>query len=77
MMPGQGKAVERPYTSEERAALGNSAATLHNGTFCQWRGEIRTEGGANGKLAGRKGPVYTMGPPSCGKLPFSAPSQRA
>ena len=27
-MPGQGRVVERPYTAEERAALGESAHTL-------------------------------------------------
>ena len=32
-MPGQGCAVERPYTAEERAALGNAADTLGNTTF--------------------------------------------
>ena len=33
VMPGQGRAVERPYTAEERAALGESAHTLGNTTF--------------------------------------------
>ena len=28
VMPGQGRAVERPYTAVERAALGNAAAIL-------------------------------------------------
>ena len=28
VMPGQGRVVERPYTAEERAALGESAGTL-------------------------------------------------
>ena len=33
VMPGQGRAVERPYTAEERAALGESAHALGNSTF--------------------------------------------
>ena len=33
VMPGQGRVVERPYTAEERAALGNAADTLGNTTF--------------------------------------------
>ena len=33
VMPGHGRAVERPYTAEERAALGNSAHTLGETTF--------------------------------------------
>ena len=33
VMPGQGRAVERPYTAEERAALDESAHTLGNTTF--------------------------------------------
>ena len=33
IMPGQGRVVERPYTSEERAALGGPADTLGNTTF--------------------------------------------
>ena len=33
VMPGQGRAVERPYTAEERAALGNSAGDLGSATF--------------------------------------------
>ena len=33
VMPGQGRAVERPYTAEERAALGKSADTLGETTF--------------------------------------------
>ena len=33
VMPGQGRAVERPYTAEERAALGGSADNLGNTTF--------------------------------------------
>ena len=32
-MPGQGRAVERPYTAEERAALGKSAHILGDTTF--------------------------------------------
>ena len=30
-MPGQGRAVERPYTPEERAALGDTLHALGNG----------------------------------------------
>ena len=33
VMPGQGRVVERPYTAEERAALGESAHTLGETTF--------------------------------------------
>ena len=33
VMPGQGRVVERPYTPEERAALGGAAATLGDTTF--------------------------------------------
>ena len=33
VMPGQGRVVERPYTPEERAALGAAAATLGETTF--------------------------------------------
>ena len=33
VMPGQGRAVERQYTAEERAALGESAHTLGKTTF--------------------------------------------
>ncbi len=33
VMPGHGRAVERPYTAEERAALGESAHTLGDTTF--------------------------------------------
>ena len=33
VMPGQGRVVERAYTSEERAALGESLATLGDTTF--------------------------------------------
>ena len=33
VMPGQGRVVERPYTAEERAALGNSANALGDTTF--------------------------------------------
>ena len=33
VMPGQGRAVERPYTPEERAALGGSIPTLGETTF--------------------------------------------
>ncbi len=33
VMPGQGRVAERPYTAEERAALGNSAVSLGNTTF--------------------------------------------
>ena len=33
VMPGQGRAVERAYTAEERAALGESAHTLGDTTF--------------------------------------------
>ena len=33
VMPGQGRAVERPYTPEERAALGNSIPALGETTF--------------------------------------------
>ena len=33
VMPGQGRAVERPYTPEERAALGDTGSTLGRVTF--------------------------------------------
>ena len=33
VMPGQGRVIERPYTAEELAALGESAHTLGNTTF--------------------------------------------
>ena len=33
VMPGQGRVVERPYTAEERAALGNAANALGETTF--------------------------------------------
>ena len=33
VMPGQGRAVERPYTPEERAALGGALPTLGETTF--------------------------------------------
>ena len=33
VMPGQGRAVERPYTAEERAALGDAARVLGDMTF--------------------------------------------
>ena len=33
VMPGQGHAIERPYTAGERAALGDAAATLGDTTF--------------------------------------------
>ncbi len=33
VMPGQGRVVERPYTAEERAALGESAHAVGNTTF--------------------------------------------
>ena len=33
VMPGQGRVVERPYTSAERAALGDAAATLGDATL--------------------------------------------
>ena len=33
VMPGQGRVVERPYTSDERAALGEAARTLGDTTF--------------------------------------------
>ena len=33
VMPGQGRVVERPYTSEERAALGSAAVALGDATF--------------------------------------------
>ena len=33
VMPGQGRAVERTYAAEERAALGNTADTLGSSTF--------------------------------------------
>ena len=33
VMPGQGRAVERPYTAEERAALGGAAGALGDATF--------------------------------------------
>ena len=32
-MPGQGRAVERAYSSEERATLGDTVATLGETTF--------------------------------------------
>ena len=33
VMPGQGRVVERPYTSEERAAMGDAVSTLGDTTF--------------------------------------------
>ena len=33
VMPGQGRAVERSYTAEERRALGNAASVLGESTF--------------------------------------------
>ncbi len=33
VMPGQGRVVERPYTADERAALGDAAATLGDATL--------------------------------------------
>ena len=33
VMPGQGRVVERPYTSEERSALGDAVSTLGDTTF--------------------------------------------
>ena len=33
VMPGQGRVVERPYTAEERAALGSAAGALGDTTF--------------------------------------------
>ncbi len=33
VMPGQGRVVERPYTSEERAVLGSAASALGSATF--------------------------------------------
>ena len=33
VMPGQGRVIERPYTSDERTALGNTALTLGDSTF--------------------------------------------
>ena len=33
VMPGQGRVVERPYTSEERATLGDAVSTLGDTTF--------------------------------------------
>ena len=33
VMPGQGRVVERAYTSQERAALGDTVATLGETTF--------------------------------------------
>ena len=33
VMPGQGRVVERPYTSEERAAMGDAISTLGDTTF--------------------------------------------
>ncbi len=33
VMPGQGRAVERPYTAEERAAVGDAASALGERTF--------------------------------------------
>ena len=33
VMPGQGRVIERPYTSDERTALGNAARTLGESTF--------------------------------------------
>ena len=33
VMPGQGRVVERPYTSEERAAMGDAISTLGDATF--------------------------------------------
>ena len=32
-MPGQGRVIERPYTSDERTAPGNAALTLGDSTF--------------------------------------------
>ena len=32
-MPGQGRVMERPYTSDERAALGDASETLGEATF--------------------------------------------
>ena len=33
VMPGQGRVVERPYTPEERAAMGDAVSTLGDSTF--------------------------------------------
>ena len=33
VMPGQGRAVERPYTAEERQAMGDAVSTLGDTTF--------------------------------------------
>ena len=33
VMPGQGRVVERPYTADERAALGGAVSTLGETTF--------------------------------------------
>ena len=33
VMPGQGRIIERPYTAEERAALGDALHTLGETTF--------------------------------------------
>ena len=33
VMPGQGRAIERPYTDHERAALGDAINTLGDTTF--------------------------------------------
>ena len=33
VMPGQGRVEERPYTADERAALGNGMSALGNTTF--------------------------------------------
>ena len=33
VMPGQGRVIERPYTSDERTALGDAARTLGDSTF--------------------------------------------
>ena len=33
MMPGQGRAVERAYTAEERAVMGGALSALGNTTF--------------------------------------------
>ena len=41
VMPGQGRVVERPYTAEERAALGGAAVALGETTF-----DVYLNGGA-------------------------------
>ena len=33
VMPGQGRAVERPYTAEERAAMGDALPAFGETTF--------------------------------------------